>query len=174
MKTIRDMTGRRFGRWLVLGLTQPHALGAPPRWNCICECGVSRSVNGSDLRGGASRSCGCSKRKHGESGRTVDGRRGLGSAEHRCLSNVIQRCTNPKNKDFKYYGARGVSVADEWRGSGGFERFLAHVGRRPSPTHSLDRIDNDGNYAPGNVRWATAKEQASNRRPAAPRTRKAA
>lgn len=70
-----------------------------------------------------------------------------------------RRCSDPARKDFKYYGGRGISVATEWLGEGGFLLFLAHVGRRPSSAHSIDRIDNDKNYEPGNVRWSTQREQ---------------
>ena len=74
------------------------------------------------------------------------------------------RCGSPNNPVFKNYGGRGIRVCDEWQGDGGFERFLAHIGPRPSSKHSIDRINNDGNYEPGNVRWATITEQQQNRR----------
>lgn len=76
-------------------------------------------------------------------------------------SSMQQRCTNPARRDYPDYGGRGIRVCELWRD---FRNFLADVGPRPSPQHSLDRIDNDGNYEPGNVRWATAKEQRANRR----------
>ncbi len=74
-----------------------------------------------------------------------------------------RRCFNPKVREFRNYGGRGITVCGEWRES--YAAFLDHVGRRPSPKHSLDRIDNEGDYEPGNVRWATALEQRHNCRP---------
>lgn len=82
---------------------------------------------------------------------------------YRSWQAMVTRCTNPKRDDWKYYGGRGITVAAEWVGRGGFQRFLAHIGERPEGL-SLDRIDNNGNYEPGNVRWATASEQRLNQR----------
>lgn len=86
-----------------------------------------------------------------------------GSAEYRAWQSMIWRCHCSTNGAFHHYGARGVTVCDEWRGRGGFERFLAHIGPKPSARHSVDRIDNAGGYLPGNVRWATPIEQNANR-----------
>lgn len=84
--------------------------------------------------------------------------------EYRTWSSILRRCLNPRQAAYKDYGAKGVTVAAEWRGPGGYERFLAHVGRRPSPAHTIDRKDSARGYEPGNVRWATMKEQQNNRR----------
>lgn len=84
---------------------------------------------------------------------------------YKIWTGMVQRCTNPKNKSFKRYGASGVSVSPSWRGAGGFEAFYSHIGPRPSIKHSVDRWPNkNGNYEPGNVRWATAVEQGNNKR----------
>ena len=75
---------------------------------------------------------------------------------------MVQRCADSTNK---YYGARGIRVCERWLGPTGFQHFMEDVGRAPSPTHSIDRVDNDGDYVPTNCRWATKKQQAANRRP---------
>lgn len=86
------------------------------------------------------------------------------SPEYHSWAGMQGRCHRETDKLFPYYGARGIRVADEWRGAGGFERFLAHIGPRPSKGFSVDRIDNNGHYEPGNVRWATRSEQMLNTR----------
>lgn len=90
--------------------------------------------------------------------------------EYAAWVNMRHRCHNPRNKSYPYYGGRGIAVCEQWRTS--FAAFITDVGPRPSPRHTLDRIDNAGDYEPGNVRWATWKEQRANRRPMKPYRRR--
>lgn len=141
----------------------------PYHWLCQCSCGNPRlrPVRGACLRSGNTRSCGCLQRErsaetararatHGEGGGS-----GL-TPEYLAWQNMKDRCHNPNNQDAKDYSERGIAVCDRWRNS--YEAFLADMGRRPGPKHTLERIEVDGNYEPGNCVWATWKEQQNNRR----------
>ena len=162
-RLVKDLSGQRFGKLTV----REWAGSAPNRqalWACDCECGNTSVVRGSQLQQGKTGSCGCVKREqwrrsmtHGQAGPT---RRT--SLYSRWLL-MRRRCGNPRAADYPRYGGRGIRVCELWESS--FEAFASHVGNPPGPGYSIDRINNDGNYEPGNVRWATASEQALNRRP---------
>lgn len=119
-----------------------------------------RRVEGKSLRIGTTKSCWCLQRdvatKHGH---TKGGQR---TVEYRTWASMKRRCINPRSTNYPGYGGRGIQVCDQWMNS--FECFLSNMGIRPSKGHSIDRINNEGNYEPGNCRWATASEQQRNKR----------
>ena len=146
----QNLTGQRFGKWTVLcyaGKT------TRTRWLCRCDCGEEKTLAGNTLTTGNSTKCRrCGVRTHG----------GTGTPEFHAWHAMLGRCCWPSQRMYKYYGARGITVCQRWRHS--FPNFLADMGKRSSPKHSLDRIDNDGNYTPENCRWATKKQQTRNTR----------
>jgi hypothetical protein len=144
--------GERFGRLVVIALLPNR------RVQCQCDCGtVSEHLRGNVTRGNA-RSCGCFRRE-----KTLI--HGVGDwPEHHAWKNMIARCHNKRCATYPRYGGRGITVCPVWRND--FFSFVAHIGRRPSSKHSIDRIDTLRGYEPGNVRWATVAEQAANRRSA--------
>ena len=172
MPGIKDLTGLRFGRLTAVRLLPDRVIyGGKPFvvWECLCDCGNSANVIGQHLVQKNTFSCGCLRRevakrphpkataaskefsiKHGRSH----------STEYSSWGSMIQRCTNPNDPAFSYYGGRGVTFCDAWKD---FTAFFRDMGPRPSGT-SLDRINPYGNYEPGNCRWADRVTQANNTR----------
>jgi len=151
--------GEKYGRRTVIAFA--YVKYQKQHWHCLCDCGKSTIASTGSLRSGHPKSCGCASLevnvKHGY------GRRGeRRTPEYGTWQGMLNRCRNPKCKSYSYYGGRGITVCDRWRES--FQAFLEDMGSKPSPTHSIDRIDNEGNYEPGNCRWATKAEQNRNQR----------
>lgn len=153
---IADMTGQRFGRLVVLNRTETQSKGHTAYWNCRCDCGKEKLVSSTALKGGYTKSCGCLKRELLSNSRSHDKRL------YQVWQDMKQRCSNPNNKYYHRYGARGISVCAEWLES--YDDFytwaVAHDYARGL---QIDRINNDGNYTPDNCRWATPKENTGNR-----------
>lgn len=162
MSAVIDLAGQKFGRLTAIERA-PNSIHKKARWRCRCECGNEKTIVAGDLRSGRTLACGCLGREQLRAAPQVGSpKHGLCyTPEYRAWGSMIQRCTNSKSRSFKNYGGRGITVCAEWRKS--FEAFFAYVGNRPSPDHTLDRFPNqNGNYEPGNVRWATQVEQMNN------------
>lgn len=162
MHPATDMTGQRFGRLLVItrdGSKQflRYRLAA---WSCRCDCGALVTLAGAYLRNGTTRSCGCLSRELTSKRASTHGM--CKSQEYRIWLSMKARCSSPICNGYKNYGGRGIKVCDRWALS--FENFYEDMGIRLSAQHSLDRIDVNGDYEPGNVVWATMKQQNRHRR----------
>jgi hypothetical protein len=150
----KDLTGKRFGGWLVISYA-----GRPKKtalWNCECKCGATRVVSGPNLKNGVTTSCGCSFMVHGR--KTKTHRR-----EFRSWQGAHYRCYDETDGRFSFYGARGIRMAECWHGPKGFDQFLKDMGPRP-PGMSLERKDVNGDYTPDNCVWATQMDQMRNTR----------
>lgn len=165
MGRVRDKRGLRFG---MLVVKERVASEGNARWRVLCDCGVECIVLGCSLMTGRTRSCGCQSSRATIGARSFKhglAKRGKWHPLLRTWSNIVQRCISPKNPAFANYGGRGIVVYAGWLGFDCFVRDVhAEIGERPSKAHSFDRRDNDGPYAPGNIRWATRIEQNNNQR----------
>jgi hypothetical protein len=152
----KNIVGNRYGRLVVVEPTNERK-NSRIVYKCKCDCGKDHLTTSDCLIAGKSKSCGCRYNSRSKN-------HGLtGTPEFNSWQGMKYRCTPTAHCHSDYFD-RGIKVADEWKGRNGFQNFLNHVGKKPSLQHSLDRIDNDGNYEQGNVRWATRSEQSKNRR----------
>lgn len=161
--TVKEMTGQRFGRVVVVHFDRIDKY-RQARWLCRCDCGTEFATKGASLRQGDTQSCGCLRRdivaSQIKSRSTTHAM--SRTKEYRCWCHMIGRCCNAKDKAFSGYGGRGITVCNEWRNS--FDAFFADMGLAPSPRHSIERDDVNGDYCKANCRWATQLEQARNTR----------
>lgn len=162
----QDLTGRIFGKLTVLKRGDEYSKSGKFLWSCICECGATRSASTQNLKIGTAKEClACLhvtrvNRMTGTRHAATHGK--SKTREFRIWRGLRQRCSDPNSPDWHKYGGRGITVDPKWDNS--FLAFLSDVGLAPSPKHSIDRINNDGNYEPANCRWATPKEQCNNKR----------
>lgn len=163
-----NLIGKRFGYLIVLKIAKPKVNNNGrkfPQLLCLCNCGKKKIIQEFLLRIGKTRSCGCfniqrikvTKTKHGDASNNRI------SPEYRAWKHMKARCNDLNDISFYLYGERNIKVCKRWQNN--YQNFLDDMGRKPSPKHSLDRINNNGNYEPKNCKWSNAFEQMNNRRP---------
>lgn len=143
-----ELVGQRFNHFVILerkGTTKD----GHSTWLCRCDCGIEKVISRSNLK--QTKSCGCQRYKHGKTNTYI----------YHIWSSMTQRCTNPNNKSYYLYGARGITICDRWKQ---FENFFNDMGERPTNKHQIERINNNQGYYQSNCKWATPEEQGSNKR----------
>lgn len=155
-----NLEGQRFGR--LVAVRRVPTPGGKASWACLCDCGGQTSVRIDALKAGQVKSCGCFRREHGAAVLSALATHRMSKTPiYKLWVRMLARCNNPEADCYKHYGGRGIRVCTQWHS---FERFFEDIGRHRRPGTTLDRIDNDGHYEPGNVRWTTQQQQTWNMR----------
>jgi hypothetical protein len=160
LPNFENLEGQRFGKLLVIDRAEN--IKGRTAWLCACDCGKETIVLGKQLKNKMAKSCGC-LRTEKLLARTVKHMatsNGKQTSEYKCWAGMKKRCYNPKNKEYKNYGGRGIKVCDRWQS---FENFLADMGYKPSPEYSIERKNVGGDYEPGNCIWIPLSEQCDNK-----------
>lgn len=164
-----NMVGNKFGRLTVVKISNKQIKGHKTYIDCLCECGVLKTVSSGHVRSGLTQSCGCWQKEvmmsinmtHGFRTTNTEGEV-IKDYRYSTYRGMIKRCYDKKCKGYSDYGGRGIKVCARWRKS--FLNFIKDIGERPSIKYTIDRVDNDGNYCVSNFRWATRSTQNKNRR----------
>lgn len=161
----KDIKGSKYYRLLVMRFVGHKPIGGVNKlaWECLCECGNKIICIGDAIKSGNTKSCGCLKSETTINRCTKHGltRRGKKAPEHNIWNHMKRRCLNPTNKAYKDYGGRGIKICEKWLN---FENFYRDMGPRPSSKHSIERVNNDGNYEPDNCLWILKSDQNKNQR----------
>ncbi len=159
-----DLTGQKFGRLAIVSYVGINPKNNGSVWNVLCDCGTTKMVAGVSLRSGNTQSCGCLNRERVSARHTTHGATANKKAnpEYQVWQAMIARCHNETDKAFKNYGARGITVCDQWRHS--YATFIADMGSRPTPKHTIERKENNSGYSPENCVWDTRHNQSRNHR----------
>lgn len=158
-----DIVGQKFNKLMVLRYHSRTKHGES-KWVCLCDCGKESITTTAKLRSGHAKSCGCIRSEATKKSRTTHGHfvGNKKSPEFNCWWKIKERCFNENTKAYHRYGGRGITMCERWQEN--FLNFFEDMGTRPSPTHSIERNENDKGYFPENCRWATPKEQSRNKR----------